>query len=167
MVATVIIYVIGLLLAILQTTDAATDRGLARVVLAQITRIRQDRLQELDRNDLLSIVHDRVDTSHTDILDHTQVCQVLLAEGHPETGALDRRVVLRQALQLLVIHQVGLSRTHVRVVQRLVHSQRIRLLPLAILPVFTTLGDLADIDLRIEVRGESLVVITGVAIHDV
>ena len=94
MVATVVVNVVSLLFAILQTTDAATDRGLARVVLAQVARVRQYGFQELDGNDLLTIVHNRVDACHTDILDHAQVSEVLLAECHPEARTLDGRIVL-------------------------------------------------------------------------
>src|SRR5690554_4412019 len=46
--AAVIVDVVGPFLTILDTTDATTDRCLSRVVLSELTRIGQHRLQKLN-----------------------------------------------------------------------------------------------------------------------
>jgi hypothetical protein len=52
-VAAVVIYIIGVLLAIVaNTTDTTADRGLTLVVLAQILWVRQHGLEELQRYNL-------------------------------------------------------------------------------------------------------------------
>ena len=45
--------------------------------------------------------------------------------------------------------------------------QRLRLHPLTVFPVESLLGNLTDIDFGVEVGGESLVVVAGIAIHDI
>ena len=93
--------------------------------------------------------------------------QILLSERHPEAGALNRGVVNHQALYLLVVQQVAVPRADVRVSQVLVNLQRLRLHPLSVLPVESLLRNLADVDLRVEVRGKRLVVVARVTVHDV
>ena len=51
--------------------------------------------------------------------------------------------------------------------ERLVDLQSAGLHPLAVLPVAALLRDLADVDFGVEVGGEGLAVIAGVAVHDV
>ncbi len=178
LVLAVVIYIIGVLLAVLLATDAATDGSLAVVVLAEVLGVGQHGLQELQRNDLhlgglagavrqRSLVLYFVDAAHAEVLDAVEIGEVLLAEGHPEASLLDGGVVLHQALQLLVVHQVALARADVGVGERPVDSQRIGLDPFAVLVPESLLGDLADVDLWVEVGGESLVVVAGVAVHDV
>ena len=164
-------------LAVLDTTDATADRGLAFVVLAQILRIGQYGLQELQGYDLnlgstravgqWCLVFDFVDTAHADILNHVEVFQILFAEGHPETSLFDGGIVLHQRLQLFVVQQITLTRTDVGVGEWLVDFQRLCLNPLAILIVESLLGNLADVDLWVEVRSKGMVVITSVAVYDV
>ena len=156
-----------MLLAVLQATDAAADAGLALVVLSQVLRIRQYGLQELERHDFHAVVVHLVDAGHADVLDHAQVGQVFLPEGHPEAGALDGREVLHQRLQLLVVKQVGVARPDVRIGQVLVDFHGFRLHPFSILIVTSVLGNLADVDFRVEVGGESLMMVARVAVHDV
>ena len=105
----VVPYIIGTLLAVLDATDTAADRGLARIVLAQLLRIRQDSLEELDRHDLLSVVVDRLDACHANVLDHLEVLEILLPEGHPEARPTYRGEVLDERLQLLVVEQIRLA----------------------------------------------------------
>ena len=93
--------------------------------------------------------------------------QVFLSEGHPEAGTFDCREVLGQTFQLFVVHQVRLFRADVRVVQRFVDGQRVCLLPFPVFEIFTPLGDLADIDFRIEVGCKCFVVVAGVAVHNI
>ena len=93
--------------------------------------------------------------------------EVLLAEGHPETGALDRRIVLHERLEFLVVDHVGFALADAGIVQRLVDLVRLGDHPLAVLVIAALLGHLADVDLGIEVRGEGHAVVAGIAVHDV
>ncbi len=95
------------------------------------------------------------------------MCQVFLSECHPETRAADRRKVFDQAFQLLMIHQVGFPWADFRVMNGLMNRQGVGFFPYAILVIFSPLGNLADIDFRIEIGCESLMVVSGVAIHNV
>ena len=167
-----------MLLAILQTTDAATNTGLAVVVLTQILRIGQYGFQELQWNDfhlhLLgwivgkgSLVGNLVDARHTEVLDAVEISEILLTEGHPEAGTLDGGIIEDKALNLLVMEQVALARTDVRIGERLMELKRFGLYPLAILPIKSLLGYFADVYLGVEVGGKCLVVVAGIAIHDV
>ena len=51
-----------------------------------------------------------VDPRHADILQHGQVLDVFIAEGHPETRAFHLGVELGEAFELLVIHHVHVLR---------------------------------------------------------
>ena len=66
-----------------------------------------------------------------------------------------------------MVEQVALLRTDFGIVERLVYFERSCLHPLAVFPIKTLLSDLTDVYLRVEVSGESLVMIAGVAVHDV
>ena len=75
--------------------------------------------------------------------------------------------MLGEALQFLVVHQVHFLVADGGEVEGLVHREGIGLLPLAVFPIFAALGDLADVDLGIEVGGERMAVVAGVGVHDV
>ena len=173
---TVIIYIIGVLLAVAAyTADATAYGGLALVVLAEVLRIWQHCLEELQRDNLhfditrsvskWRLVLYFVDTTHSNVLYHLKVLQILLTEGHPETGALYCGVIYHERLYLLVVQEVAVARTDVRIVKILVNLQRFCLHPFAVFPVESLLGYLADVYLGIEVRGERLVVVAGIAIY--
>ncbi len=66
-----------------------------------------------------------------------------------------------------MVHEVALARPDIGIGERQVHAQRVGLYPLAILVVESFLCDLADIDLGVEVGGESLMVVAGIAVDDV
>ena len=168
MVVTVVVDVVGQRLAFLvQTADAATDARLAGVVLAQVLRIGQHGFEELQRHNFHALVVDGLDAGHADVLNHAQVGQIFLAEGHPEPGAPDGGEVDNQRLQLLVVHEVALTRANHGVGEGLVDLQSAGLDPFAVLPVAAFLGDFADVDFGVEVGGECLAVVAGVAVHDV
>ena len=93
--------------------------------------------------------------------------QVLLTESHPETGTLDSGIIDDKALNLLVVQQIAVARTDVGVGEILVNLQRLCLYPLAVLPVESLLSNLADVNLWVEVGGESLMVVASVAVHDI
>ena len=168
MVRAVVVDVVGHRFSVLTlTADAAADGCFAGIVGSQLLRIRQHGLQELDRHDFHAVVDNRLDACHADVLNHAQVCEVFLSESHPETCAFQCRVVLHQAFQLFVIHQIGFARTDVRIRKRLVNRQRVGFLPFAVFIVFSALCNLTDIDFRIEVGGESLAVVTRIAVYNV
>ena len=165
--AAVVVDVVGELLAVFFASDSAADAGFAFVVFSEVLRVRKDGLQELERNNFDAIVVNFVNTCHTDILNYSQVGEVFLAECHPEARALYGREVFNQTLQFLVVHQVAFARSDVRIGERLVDFQRTSLNPFAVLPEAAFLGDFPDVDFRVEVCGESLVVVAGVAVDNV
>ena len=167
LVRTVVVNVVSMLLTVLHTADAATDRRLAFVVFAQVLGIRQHGFEELQGLDHVSLVVDGHNRVHTDVLDHAQVRKILLSERHPEACALDRGEVDHQALDFLVVEQVALARSDVGIGQRLMNFERFGLHPLAILPVQALLRDLSDVDLGVEVRGKGLSVVARVAVDDI
>ena len=88
----VVIYIIRQVLALLVLARyAAAYRGLAVIILAEILRVGQHGLQELQRYDFSTVVLDFVYTRHAYVLNDTQMCQILLSESHPEACALDCR----------------------------------------------------------------------------
>ena len=132
--------------------------------------IGQQRLEELERNDLVSLVDHGVDPGHADILEHLQMLEVVVREGHPETGAFEslRRKMLRQGLELLVEHEIDVLRADsVGKVHRLPDGKRLGLDPLAVLPVSALGGHFTDVDFGIEVGGKRLSVVAGVRVDDV
>ena len=63
MMAAIIIHIISKFLSIFSNTpNATTDRGLSRVILTEVSRIGQNGFKELDRYDLYSVVHNRIET---------------------------------------------------------------------------------------------------------
>ena len=66
-----------------------------------------------------------------------------------------------------MVQQIALTWTDVGVGQWLVDFQRFYLNPLPILIIESFLGNLTDVDLWVEVRGEGMMVITSVAVYDV
>ena len=174
----VVVNIISALLTVFHAPDAATDARLALIVLSQVLRVGQHSLEELQRHDFhahgfLGVIGKRrvvfhlVDTSHADVLHHLEVFEVLLAEGHPETSQAYGGIVLHQALQFFMVHEITLARSDIRIGERLMHAQRVGLYPLAVFIVESLLGDFSDIDFGIEVGGKSLVVVAGVAVNDV
>jgi len=122
----------------------------------------------LQRHDFLAVVGHRVDARHADVLQHFQVLEVVVGKGHPEACGLDLRQVPDQGFELLVIHQVDLAGSDARgEVEFLADAERIGFAPLAVLPVAALGGHFADVDLRVEIGGEGLAVVAGVAIDDV
>ncbi len=94
--AAVVVDVIGTLLPVFDATDAAANGGLSCVVLAQLTRIGQHCLQELNGHNLLTVVFHLVDAGHAYILDYPQMGKIFLSEGHPEAGAFKGGKILHQ-----------------------------------------------------------------------
>ena len=125
----VVVDVVCMLLSILAyTTYAATDGSLSVVVLAEVLRIGQNSLEELQGNylhnlfacavGLGSLVLHLVDAGHADVLDYVQIVEILLAEGHPEACTLDGGEVDYQRLYLLVVQQITLLGTYAGICPR-------------------------------------------------
>ena len=66
-----------------------------------------------------------------------------------------------------MMQQITLTRTDFGIGEGLVDLKWLCLNPLSILIVESLLGNLTDIDLRVEVRGEGVVMVTRVAVHDI
>ena len=73
----------------------------------------------------------------------------------------------KEELVARVMHQIALSGANVRICQRLMHLERFGFNPLTILVVESFLCYLANVNLWVEVCGESFMMITGIAVHDV
>ena len=66
-----------------------------------------------------------------------------------------------------MIQKIRITRTDVRISQVFVEFQRLGSNPLSVFVITSVLCDFADVDFRIEVGSESLVVISGIAVYDV
>ena len=77
---TVVVNVVSMLLTVLHTADAATDRRLAFVVFAQILRVGQHGLEELQGLNHVSLVVDGHNRVHANVLNHAQMGEILLSE---------------------------------------------------------------------------------------
>ena len=86
---------------------------------------------------------------------------------YPEVGPRKSYLIYHEEEESLVIDQVALARADLGIVDHAGDRQRIDLDPLALLPVLAALGDLAQVDLGIEVGGERLAVAAVVAVDDV
>ena len=173
----VVIDVVCALLAVLYSANTAADACLAVVVLAQVLRVGEHGLEELQGHYFhaggagavgqWSLVFNLVDAAHADVLNDVEVLKILLAEGHPEAGLTDGGIVFNERLQFLVVQQVALPRSDVRIGERLVDFQRLGFYPLPVFVVEAFLRYLADVDFRVEVGGKGLVMVAGIAVHDV
>ena len=93
--------------------------------------------------------------------------EIFLSECHPETGTLDRGIVLDEGFQFFVIEQIAFTRADARVGERSVYLQRSGGHPFAVLPVASVLSDFPDVDFGVEVGGKSFSVVSGIAVDDV
>ena len=91
--------------------------------------------------------------------------QVFLSESHPETCPLDGRVIFHQGFQFLMIQQIGIPLPDIRIGQHLMDFQWSGFHPVSVFIIPSVLGNLTDIDFRIEIGGKCLSVITGITIH--
>ena len=121
----------------------------------------------MQRDDFLSLEINRLDGRHADVLETFQMRQVTLAEGHEKADALDAGDVQRQRLDFLMMQEVHILRADLIEVVHALDFHRLRIDPLAVLPIAALGRDLADIDLRVEIRGERIAVVAAVAVEDV
>ena len=115
----------------------------------------------------MSFILDRINARHADILKNPKMRQVLLPEGHPKPDALQTRDVFDQRLEFFMIQQVRSARTDLGIINVPADAHRLDLNPSAVFPVFALLSNLADVDLWVEVGGEWMAVIAGVAVHNI
>lgn len=162
-----VVEVVRLVLAVLLAAEDAADVRLALRARAEACRVRQHGLEELQRHDLLALELDRLDRRHADVLEALEVREVALAERHEEADALDARDVEAEALEFLMVQEVHILRSDFREVVDALDLHRLRLDPVAVLPVAAVGRNLADVDLGIEVRRERVAVVAGVAVEDV
>ena len=64
-----------------------------------------------------------------------------------------------------MVQEVAFTPAYVGICECLVDFERSGCNPFAVLIVASVLSDLADVDLRVEVGGECLAVVSGVAVH--
>ena len=158
----------GLLFAVLDAGDHVADAGAAFGRDAEVAGVREDGFEELKRDDFLALVFDFVDAGHADVLKHFEVLEVVRREAHPELRALDRRDVLGEGFEFLVIHPVDfVTADAFGAGEALVLGHRGSLDELAVFPVAALGGDFADVDLRVEVGGEGVAVVAAVDVDDV
>jgi inorganic pyrophosphatase len=72
-----------------------------------------------------------------------------------------------KALNLLVMQEIALAGTDIGIVQGLVNLHRFGLDVLSVLVVKSLLGNFTNVDFGIEVGGECLVMVSGIAVHNV
>ena len=129
--------------------------------------VRQQRLEELDGHDLLSVEVDGSGGQHAHVLQTAHVIQIALTKGHKEANALCLRDVLGKGLDLLVVQQIHILVAHLIEVVLALDAHGRDLHPVAVLPVAAGGGHLAPVDLRVEVGGKGIAVVAAVAVQDV
>ena len=129
--------------------------------------IGQQRLEELDGDDLPALKLDGAGGQHPHIFQTLHVGEVALAKGHKEADPLDAGDVLGQALDLLVVEQVHIFLAHLREIVFPFDLHGLGLHPVAVLPVAAVGRDLPQVDLGVEVGGEGIAVVAAVAVQDV
>ena len=162
-----IIDVVGLVLAVLFAGEDAADVRFALGAGAEAGGIGQQSLQELDGDDLLTIVVDGRGGEHAHILKAAHVVKVALAEGHEEADALDAGQVLAEGLDLLMVQQVHILLADLIKVVLALDAHGRDLDPLAVLHVAAGGRDLAQVDFGVEVGGKGVAVVTAVAVQNV
>ena len=162
-----VIDIVVLLLTVLHTGEDAADVGLALRARAEARRIREERLQELNRHDFLTLEADRGGRQHADVLETAHVIEVALTEGHEETDALHVRQVLAEGLDLLVMQKVHVLLADLVEGILALDAHGRDLHPLAVLHVAARCRYLTEVDLRVKVSREGIAVVTAVAVEDV
>ena len=93
--------------------------------------------------------------------------QIALAKGHEETDALDLWHVAAQGLDLLMMQKVHILLAHALEVVFPLDAHSGDLDPLAVFHIGARCRDLAQVDLRIEVRGKGIAMIAAIAVEDI
>ena len=92
-----------------QPLDLAADAGFALGQRAERGGVGQERLEELQRDDVDAVEAHGVDARHADIAQHLEVLEVVVREAHPEARALEPFDVSGQRFKLLVVHEIDVQ----------------------------------------------------------
>ena len=158
----------GAFLAVLHAAHEAADARFAHGARAEGGGIGQEFGQELEGNDVVALELHRFDTDEAHVLEHLQVVQIRVAEGHPETGAAYATEVLHQRFQLFMIHEVAVALADAfGEVEVHLPGKGIGFHPFAAFPVAALGRHFAQVDFRVEVGGERQAVVASVGVDDV
>ncbi len=134
---------------------------------AKAGRIGQQRLEELDGDNLLPLKQDGRGGEHAHIFQTAHVGQIALAEGHEEPDAPDAGDILCQRLDLLVVQQIHILLSHLIEVILPLDAHSGYLHPVTILPKAAGSGDLPQVDLRVKIGGKGVAVVAAIAVQNV
>ena len=154
-------------LAVLLALEQRADAGLAGVVRRQRGRVGQHGLDQLQRHHLLSGIelHGLLG-EQAQRLQHREDVDVVFTEAHPEADGGDLQD-LRQRVDLVVAGEVGALRAHDRQIVGAAYLEHLVGDPLSLLPGPGLTGELAEVDLGVEVGGEVAAVAAGIHVDDV
>ena len=162
-----IVNIIGFLFSILYPGENAANISFSLSTWTQAGRIREKSLQELDRNDFLSIIVDRSSRKHSHILQTAHVIQIALSEGHKETDSLYTRNCLGKGLDLLVMQKIHIFIADLIKIIFPLDRHRRNFHPVSILPVASGRTYLTKIDFRIKVGCKCISVVSSIAVQNI
>ena len=153
-------------LPVLLALHQRADAGVAGVALGQGGRIGQNGLEDLERHDFDALGGlDGFFGQHADVLQNVEHVDVMVAESHPEPDAL-RVNVAGQGMDFVVARQIDRLGAHDGEIKHPFLVVDGTADPLAVDPG-PRLGELAEVDFRIEVGREILAVAACVDVKDV
>ena len=153
--------------AVLPAGEDAADVRLADRARSKGSRIRQQRFQELDRNNLVALKLHRLGGEHTDVFETLHMSEIALTEGHEEADALHTGDILGEGLDLLVVQQIHVLLPDFLEVVLALDAHGGDLHPMAVLPIGAGSGHLTQVNLWVEVGGEGIAMIAAVAVENV
>ena len=130
-------------------------------------RIRKNSFQKLKRYDFFSFVHNRLNGCHSYIFQTFQMCQIALSKCHKETDSFDSRNIQCQRFDFFMVQKIHIFHSHFRKIVFSLDLHRLCLYPVSVFPVRTFCRNLADVDLRIEVRCKRIAVISSIAVQNI
>lgn len=158
----------GFELTMFDSCDDVADAGFSFGAFAQISGVRKDCLEKLQRDDFHSVVSDGVNAGHSYVLQYFQMFEVVGREGHPELGAADGGDVLHEAFHFFMVHAVDFIGAYLLGAgEALVHAHGRGFLKFPVFPVAAGRGDFTDIDFRVEVGSKGFAVVAPVDVNDV
>lgn len=166
-VVTDVVEIVLLGLPVLDTLENTADVGLAFGAWSQRSRIGENGFEKLQRNNLFSFEEDGLNRGHADVFQALEVGEVALAKRHEEADAANAPQVETQRFELFVVEEIHVFLSHFWEIVASFDLHGFGFDPLAVFPVTAFGGDFADIDFGVEVCGEGVAVVTGVAVEDV
>ncbi|MMZ61562.1 hypothetical protein D1872_237190 [compost metagenome] len=110
---------------------------------------------------------DLFNTQHADIFKTLHVGQVTLSKCHEKADTLEPFDMFDETLHLFMIEQITIFGTDLRIVPHHLDRHGFGLYPLSVFPVAPLGTHFAQIDFGIEVGGERVTVIAGVAVENI